>query len=253
MISTYILAVLSASTGVLATTGKFEFYAYDGLPGALAYGRVDGIISPGQVSGHVHALYGSNAIGVNYDYNRSVAESSCTTMRVQQDLSNYWFPALYHYDGISNFNLLNSRFSVYYWGTTNSYDSSDVYGQDKRYAFPENFKMLAGNMMQRTLNYSDPASMAEQFQCQMTGAPGGGPYSRDMRDFQRQNLTCDLALRATVGFPSCWDGLTDNSDNTHVVYPDNNQVCPSSHPQALMRLVFEVFLSPERLDFHELI
>ena len=219
----------------------------------MSFGRVDPIIAPGQVSGHVHALYGSNAINVNYGYDTIQQSSTCTTMRVQQDLSNYWFPALYHYDGISNFNLLISRFSVYYWGNTNSYDPNNANGQDKRYAFPEQFKMLAGNMMQRTLNYSDPASMAEQFQCQITGAPGGGPYSRDMRDFQRQNLTCDLGLRATVGFPSCWDGLTDNSDNLHVVYPNNNGVCPQSHGMALMRLVFEVFLPSKRFDFHELI
>jgi len=53
-----------------------KFYAYDGLPGALTYARVDPIISPGQVSGHVHALYGSNAIGVNYDYDRIVSHKN---------------------------------------------------------------------------------------------------------------------------------------------------------------------------------
>ena len=163
-------------------------------------------------------------------------------MRVQQDLSNYWFPAMYHYDGVSNFNLLLSRFSVYYWQTTQSYDAINVtYGSNKRYPFPENFKMLAGNMMQRTINYSDPASTATEFQCQMSNAPGGGPYSKDMRDFQRQGLICDNELRATVTFPSCWDGETDNSDNTHVVYPNFNGVCPQSHQQALMALVFEYY------------
>ena len=60
---------------------EIKFYAYDGLPGALTYARVDPIISPGQVSGHVHALYGSNAAGVSYDYDRIVSRrdilSSC--------------------------------------------------------------------------------------------------------------------------------------------------------------------------------
>jgi len=163
-------------------------------------------------------------------------------MRVQQDLSNYWFPAMYHYDGVNNFNLLLSRFSVYYWQTTQSYNANNVTcGSNKRYPFPENFKMLAGNMMQRTINYSDPASTATEFQCQMSNAPYGGPYSKDMRDFQRQGLICDNELRATVTFPSCWDGETDNSDNTHVVYPNFNQICPSSHPLALMALVLEYY------------
>jgi len=240
MISNYILSALFA-TGVLASgQPKFEFYAYDGLQGALAYARVDPIISPGQVSGHVHALYGSNAIRINYDYDRIQNESTCTTMRVQADLSNYWFPALYHWNGVDNFDLLHSRLSVYYWQTTYSYDPNNVNGTNKRYPFPQNFKMLGGNMMQRTINQSDPASRAIEFQCQMTNTPGGGPYSKDMRDFQRQNLTCNGELRATVTFPSCWDGLTDNSDNTHVVYP-NNYVCPQSHPQALLGLVFEYY------------
>ena len=60
---------------------EIKFYAYDGLPGALTYARVDPIISPGQVSGHVHALYGSNAVGVNYDYDRIVSHKNTLSSR----------------------------------------------------------------------------------------------------------------------------------------------------------------------------
>lgn len=194
--------------------GKWEFYAFSGLPGMLSYGRLDPIISPGQVSAHVHQIQGANAMSATYDYNTLRSQSTCTTLQVQDDLSNYWAPALYHYDGVGNYSLMLAKFNIYYQFLTYSYDASNPKGSSKRYPFPEGLTMLAGDLFQRSINHSDPVSTASNFQCQR--ASGGSPYSHDIRDFQRSGANCDQLLRGTTTFPSCWDGVADNSDRVSV-------------------------------------
>lgn len=235
--------------------GKWEFYAYSGLPGMLSYGRLDPIVSPGAVSGHVHQIQGANGISSTYDHDTLRRQSTCTTIQVQDDLSNYWAPALYSYNGAANFSLMLAGFHVYYQFQTFSYDANNPKGSARRYAFPKNLTMLAGNMFQRQLNYSNPASVASKFVC--SRASGGAQVSYDMRDFQRAGRNCDLGLSATTRFPSCWDGAPNNTDlvrlysasirldsiadlyKTHVVYPNPIGVCPQSHPYAFMQLSLE--------------
>lgn len=60
----------------------------------LSYGRLDSIVNPGEVSTHVHVFHGASALGSTYDYDDIRARSKCTTVPVQDDLSNYWVPAL---------------------------------------------------------------------------------------------------------------------------------------------------------------
>jgi len=176
----------------------------------LSYGRLDPIVYPGVVSQHVHQIQGANAIQSTYSQDTIRNQSTCTTLQVQDDLSNYWSPAMYAYDGASNFSLMLSKFNVYYWQNTNSYDANNKAGSDTRVPFPEGLTMLAGNAMARSVNLSDPASSAAIFQC--VRSDGNSPYSHDFRDFQRAGVNCDLSLRSTVDFPSCWDGVADNSD-----------------------------------------
>lgn len=201
--------LLSALASGVNGQGKWEFYAYLGLPGMLSYGRLDPIISPGAVSTHVHQIQGANGMAASYDYNTLRSESTCTTLEVQEDLSNYWAPAMYHYDGASNYTLMLANFHVYYQMATFSYDPNNSSGSAQRYPFPPGMKMIGGNFYQRSINYSDPQSVASYFQC--LNSNGSSPYSHDIRDFQIANGGCDQ-LRATVTMPSCWDGVDDNSD-----------------------------------------
>lgn len=198
-----------AFAGTALAQNKWEFYAYSGLPGMLSYGRLDPIVSPGAVSSHVHMIQGANAFGSTFDYNTIRNKSTCSTIQVQDDLSNYWAPAMYSYNG-STFSLMLAKFFVYYQFNTYSYDPDNIYGTSRRYPFPEGLKMLAGSTNQRSLNYSSLASLANRFQCVRNN--GSSPYSYDMRDFQIPGAApCDY-LRATTTFPSCWDGITDTND-----------------------------------------
>lgn len=59
--------------------------------------RLDPIIDPGKVSGHVHEIIGAS----NFDKsmtNKLAQSSQCTTSKVQVDKSSYWAPAMYAYD-----------------------------------------------------------------------------------------------------------------------------------------------------------
>lgn len=103
-----------------------------------------------------------------------------------------------------------ARFSIYYKFDTFSYDANNASGSDTRVAFPEGLTILAGDMYQREINASDPKSTAGVYQCQRSS--GDSPYSHDIRDFQKSGTNCDASLRATIDFPSCWDGVEDNSD-----------------------------------------
>jgi hypothetical protein len=202
---TSLTPLLLLASSVIASPGKWEFYAWGGLPGMISYGRLDPILSPGVVSSHVHQINGANAMQASYDYDTLRRESTCSSVVVQDDLSNYWSPAMYHYDGASNYSLMLARFSVYYKFDTFSYSATNTSGSDTRVAFPEGLVMLAGDMYKR--NATDSVAT---FQCQR--ASGDSPYSSDMRDFQKAGQNCDQSLRATIDMPSCWDGVADNAD-----------------------------------------
>lgn len=61
----------------------------------LTIDRLDPIIEPGKVSSHVHTVIGASAFGPTVS-TESLQASNCTTSPVQDDLSSYWAPQLYH-------------------------------------------------------------------------------------------------------------------------------------------------------------
>ena len=64
-------------------------------PAMLVTERLDPIVSPGQTSGHVHAVLGGNAFGASMTY-EDTQRSTCTSCLVDGDFSNYWVPNLYY-------------------------------------------------------------------------------------------------------------------------------------------------------------
>jgi uncharacterized protein DUF1996 len=110
---------------------------------------------------------------------------------------------------------------------------------DKLKAFPEGFRMIAGNPWQRN-STGDFAGQAISFNC----LDYTGPAVPETNGFPSKN--CPNGLRAQVFFPSCWDGKNlDSSDHkSHVAYPAsgayNDGPCPSTHPVHLISLFYEV-------------
>ncbi|KAL1297177.1 hypothetical protein AAFC00_004750 [Neodothiora populina] len=208
-------------------------------PGRILTERADPIVSPGSVSGHVHTISGGNGFGFEMDYEQA-RTSTCSSCPIKQDLSNYWTPALYYqYQNGSFENVPQVGDSVgSYGGMTVYYLQRPGPNNDALKAFPEGFRMLAGDPFKRNRT-DDFESDAVSFVCLDYSST-----SPQTHGFPTGN--CPDGIRAQIFFPSCWDGVNlDSSDHkSHVSYPasgsNDNGPCPASHPVHLVSLFYEV-------------
>jgi len=206
----------------------------------LTVQRSDPIVNPGLPGGHVHAIIGGNAFKREMGPTDAVKANE-TTCIFAVDHSNYWVPALYHHRADGMWELVEHRGSnVYYQKRACDY-SPTAKVCDKTVvpmAFPDGFRMVAGDPTRRTQNDSDVAQRAVHVMCldanhQQAGFPP---------------MKCQT-MRWEVYFPSCWDGKNlDSADHkSHVAYPAignfNGGVCPESHPVALLSIFFEFFFT----------
>jgi hypothetical protein len=106
--------------------------------------------------------------------------------------------------------------------------------------------MLAGNPTFRT---KQKGSMAICHRClaasERTMGGNGAPCdSNDTAEFP--NKPCPGGIRATVIFPSCWDGKnTDSPDHqSHVAYQPGSALagdqCPTTHPVRIPQVMYEI-------------
>ena len=61
-------------------------------------GRIDPIISPGEVSQHVHGVNGGSNFGYTVGSQDAMMNSKCTSSAIAADKSAYWAPYLYFQD-----------------------------------------------------------------------------------------------------------------------------------------------------------
>jgi len=213
----------------------------------LFRGRVDSIVSPGVVSGHVHKVAGGSNFGADLAsqtpvdiYNDMIA-SPCTTCSIGTvDLSAYWHPDLYYRWPNGTLSLVpTGGLTVYYLARSGSGAQANP---DWR-AFPKGFRMISGYPFRRTFNSSSMADKAISFACLSSTS---GPETNDL------NLTmtryCNNGLRMQVHFPQCWDGVRLDTPNhaDHVAFPiehPDSGNCPSTHPVRIPALFFEAFYS----------
>jgi len=210
----------------------------------LTIQRSDPIVNPGVPGGHVHAVIGGNA------FQRTMGPSDAlkaneTTCNKMLDKSNYWVPQLYHLRADGMFEMVEYRGSaVYYelracdYSPTAKKCDYDGTNFSVPKAFPDGFRMVAGDPARRTQNNSDSAQRAVHVSC----IDGGGNW------YGFPPHKCGTH-RWEVYFPSCWDGVNlDSPDHkSHVAYPAigdfNFGVCPKSHPVAIFSLFFEFFFT----------
>lgn len=202
--------------------------------------RIDPIIAPGAVSAHVHQVNGGNGFGFTEDYT-AARQATCTSCMAKQDSSNYWTPILYYKDQQGQFTKVDQNgMTVYYLqrGTDTNYK-----------AFPEGFRMIAGNPFKRNFT-GDFAAQAVSFVClDYSGSGAGGEWN------YLPTHACPDGIRAQVFFPSCWDGVNvDSADHqSHMAYPEsgsyNGGTCPSSHPVQLISIFYEVIFDSSKFQF----
>jgi hypothetical protein len=98
-------------TAVLAISPVHGFLLMNKL---LAYERIDPIVQPGVVSGHLHAVCGNNNFQQTFDSN-VWNSANCSTMEIQENKSNYWMPSLLVLHNNGTFSALPlTELRVYY-------------------------------------------------------------------------------------------------------------------------------------------
>ncbi|GAA5933834.1 DUF1996 and WSC domain-containing protein [Sporobolomyces koalae] len=199
--------------------------------------RADPIIAPGKVAGHTHTVNGGSNFALDATY-ETLRKSECSSCRAKADLSAYWSPQLYIEWANGSFSdvphLGGGGGLIYYLPRSHSKDKTKVL------AFPEGFKMLAGDPFRRTYNDKAEVDRAIGWNCLGSPSPTRNPWL--------PRVNCPDGLRGEIRFPSCWDGKNlYKSDQSHVAYSKGESgPCPSTHPKRVVTIFFEVFYDVDR-------
>ncbi|PKS13140.1 hypothetical protein jhhlp_000482 [Lomentospora prolificans] len=235
----------------------------------LVVERTDPLVNPGMIpTPHMHQIVGGDSFNITMDPTTidPPATSRCTSCKMSEDFSNYWTASIYFRspengtfkrvpqmaNGRLNGTLLEQEggLTVYYmrpFGGRNM----------KTTAFPPGFRMLTGDPMRRT---KPAGSLTACHRClaaseRIMGGNGAPCDSSDTAEFP--NKPCPGGIRATVIFPSCWDGKNlDSPDHmSHVAYQPGSALagdqCPSTHPVRIPQVMYEImydtsgFANPE--------
>ena len=165
---------------------------------------------------------------------------SYPTHTPHQDFSNYWTASLYFrspengtFQRVPQFANVGLQqdggMTVYYM----PYSAQN----GKMTAFKPGFRMIAGDPMMKK-NTNKPSI------CHRCLGNGEGFAPCDSKDTAELPLKyCPKGIRATVIFPSCWDGKNlDSPDHkSHVAYSNGGGLgtpkCPSTHPVAIPQVM----------------
>jgi hypothetical protein len=188
--------------------------------------------------------------------------STCTSCIYREDTSNYWTASLYFRspqngtfrrvpqkaNGRQNMTLLeqDGGLTVYYMRPFASANTTVT-------AMPRGFRMLAGDP---TLRSASPRNaMCHRCLAESEAISGGSGPPCDANDYQTfPDRPCPGGIRATVIFPSCWDGVhLDSPDHrAHVAYGPGISIggnetsalagskCPDTHPVRIPQVMYEV-------------
>lgn len=217
--ASWAIAALAAGASVAdASSDPFVIRAM----GAIAVARIDPIINPGKVAGHVHSLFGASNIRDVLNTPEEQQRATCTSAIVGGDKSSYWAPTLYYIrkDGTYEGMVHGSR--AYYFNAPNTTP------------WPPGMRIVTGTAMSRDLSDHRTGGIVFDINNQLghylpntTSHPSwpGGP-------------------RTGIHFPSCgWANQSlDSSDHfSHLTWPINTgggkiwecircDKCPESHP-----------------------
>ncbi|KAL8806539.1 MAG: hypothetical protein Q9182_001322 [Xanthomendoza sp. 2 TL-2023] len=222
------LAFLTALTAPVSAQRDYYFTFGSG---SLVQERLDPVLNPGALSGHVHSVVGGDAFAASMDF-ETTQRSSCTSVDIIPDKSNYWMPNLYfHKNG--KFTLVpeySPKHKIYY-----KYGDTGRPGAD-RSEFPKNFRMMAGkpNLRSDDGSLGSPGSQLEWYCHGPNKVSAGIPTGF---------TSCPYGLAVAMRFPSCWNGQDFNIDQplAHMSYPTNRNGlagCPEPYNKARFAEIF---------------
>ncbi|KAH8585760.1 hypothetical protein B0O99DRAFT_559095, partial [Bisporella sp. PMI_857] len=185
----------------------------------LFIGRLDPIVSPNGLSGHVHNVLGGSAFAANAT---DLTTGKCTTMEIPDDQSAYWISQLYGQWPNGTFSPLKPVYNRIY------YIMQDP--AVKTYPFPPGLKVLLGSPS----STGPPAvPYTLEYLCDQGGA-GGSQVPQD----KLPNFVCHRHLQFQAKLPYCWDGK--NLDSTdHISHLSYTTPCTGNFPIQLPQLSIE--------------
>ncbi|KAK7032731.1 DUF1996 domain-containing protein [Favolaschia claudopus] len=214
-----------------AVLSSANAYFLFGMNNVITTERIDPIVNPGKVSGHVHTVVGGSNFRVTTNTS-FLRQSECTSSPIKEDKSNYWAPTLY-------FQWKNGSFTSVSGAPVMYYLFSDTPGVTT--PFPDDFRMLSGTPTLRSYNASSYAQQAITFLClDFSGT--------STKHNELPTTDCPSGIRAQINFPSCWDGKnTDSPDHkSHVAFlsggPDSGSCTDPAFPKTLPRIFMEMYL-----------
>ncbi|KAH8589877.1 hypothetical protein B0O99DRAFT_655229 [Bisporella sp. PMI_857] len=205
----------------------------------------------------MHQIVGGNSFNATMDHSEldPPTASKCTSCKMSEDFSNYWTGSIYFRspengtfkripqmaNGRLNGTLLEQE------GGITVYYMRPFSGTNKKVTvMPSGFRMLTGDP---TLRNKQSGSLAICHRClaeseRVMGGSGAPCSAKDTAEFPK--TPCLGGIRATVIFPSCWDGKNlDSPDHrSHVAYAPGSALagdkCPSTHPVRIPQVMYEV-------------
>jgi len=201
--------------------------------------RIDPIITPGKLSGHVHDILGAGSFAPELSFD-SLQDTDCTTVGDAdgngnaEDNSAYWHPALFakKSDGSGYMKIPTVSHKMYY-----RKPAATKYREP--FEFPQGWAMIAGDPFLRAANTNTTGITG--WKCFGTGAAEG-----EDGGFPTITGPCDAypGFMGTLHFPHCWNGEDYNPEDptAHTAYPEGDVQsgnCPSSHPTAVPHIFME--------------
>ncbi|KAH9874836.1 hypothetical protein J1614_004323 [Plenodomus biglobosus] len=217
----------------------------------------------------MHQIVGGNSFNLTMDpYTIDPpAQSTCTSCLYTEDTSNYWTASIYFRspengtfkrvpqkaNGRLNGTLLeqDGGLTIYYMRPFGGTSKNTT-------AMKPGFRMLAGDVTLRSKNGTVSGICHRCLKANegIMGGDGAPCDSGDTAEFPSK--PCPGGIRATVIFPSCWDGINlDSPDHkSHVAYSPGTtglagDKCPATHPVRIPQVMYEImydtseFLNPE--------
>jgi hypothetical protein len=200
-----------------------------GMARPVVQARIDPIIAPGSVGGHVHNVYGASNFRTELNTFAESQNAECVSYSLQDDKSNYWAPMLYHIRPDGKYEPVTGGMARMYY---------KINGDDVQ-PFPEGMRMITGRATDR--NIWDERVKGLEFEC----SQGGNEFSLNgwLPNGTSVPGGCDK-LYLGISFPSCgWANQSlDSWDHwSHLTWPVgygggevyqviHGWVCPPSHP-----------------------
>lgn len=231
---TPILGLVAALAVPALAQNGYYFVLGSGMPCSVQ--RVDPLLAPGAVAGHVHSVVGGNAFGPTMDYD-ATQKATCSTIKVIADKSNYWMPALYFHAKNGSFIRVPEKpdHRIYYkYGTGNN--KPDL----ERSEFPPGFQMISGSANLR----HDDGSMGVSGN-QLNWVCHDGASNPEATGFPKGFTNCDAyGFAASMRFPSCWNGKDFDKANplAHMDFPTNKDGLAGCRPPFNFARFAEIFV-----------